>query len=314
MNMPRSHIPEKMPRSTAQSKNSLKSLQKTVADLETPADLFAGIVLKNHFVPDNILFFCRTHSRAFTPGGVINNYHHRFELVVVLDKAGVARVGNQSYLLQPGEAVLIFPNQFHHYMDVEDGELEWLFITFEVGDPDCIMDLKDQPRILDKNAMQWIEKAAGLFKEAQTQGRDSSLELSFELSCVLRRMLALPMISDARVNIHSTDDNRDVLLEKINETVRRNLHRSLTIEALADETGYSVSYLRAVFREKLGISLGKYIRDSRLSMAAQLLLSSDLSVTQVARKTGFDSLVTFSRAFKKSYGTSPKAYSRLAVK
>ena len=113
------------------------------------------------------------------------------------------------------------------------------------------------------------------------------------------------------MNIHSSDDNRDVVLEKINTFVRRNLHRQITIEDLAKEMDCSVSYMRTVFREKLGISIGRYIRDSRLSLAAQLLLRNQHTVTEVAERTGFESLVAFSRAFKNRYGTSPKAYSKL---
>jgi AraC-like DNA-binding protein len=303
-----------MPGNTAQSSKSFSRLHKAVSGLETPKDLFAGLSLKNGFVPDNILLFSRTHTRAFTPGGVNNNFHHRFELVVVVKKSGSARIGNQSYLLEPGEAVLIFPNQFHHYMDVDKGDLEWLFITFELGDPVPIESLRDNPRVLGREVLRRIEKVVVLFSEARETGKDNCLDLSYELSCILKEMLNLPGIDEERINMHSTDDNRDILLEKINEAVRRNLHHPVPIDALAGEMGYSVSYLRAVFRDKLGISLGRYIRDSRLSLAAQLLLRNEHSVTQVAERTGFDSLETFSRAFKNTYGTSPKAYSKLTTR
>lgn len=304
-------IPKKMQKGSRQSITALNRLQRAVSDLETPKDLFSGLLLNKGFVPDNVLFFRRTHTRAFSPVGVNNNYHHRFELVIVVQKGGAARIGNQSCFLEPGEAVLIFPNQFHHYMDVEKGDLEWLFITFELGDAALIEVLRDSPRKLSMQALGRVESIVRQFSASRLDEGDHALEISFILSLVLKEMLVLPEIETGRINIHSTDDSRDVLLEKINKMVRRNLHRSITIEEMAEEMECSVSHLRAVFRDKLGISLGRYIRDSRLSVAAQLLLSREYTVTEVAKQTGFESLVAFSRAFKNSYGTSPKAYSRI---
>ena len=289
----------------------LSSIEGMVIDMETPEDLFSGLALREGFAPDNILFFRRTHTSDFRPEGVSNNFHHRFELVIVLKKEGPARIGNHTHILYPGEATLIFPNQFHHYMDVKEGELLWLFITFELGKRDPIRDLQDRPRILDKATLESVQRVISLKSSMENRDGEHILELSHELSRILRRMTELPVIPEERRNIHSTDDARDVILERINSIVRENLHRQITIADLAGELGYSVSYLRAIFRDRLGVSLGKYIRESRLSRAAQLLQTEEMSVTEVAEATGFESLFAFSRAFKNAYGVSPKAYSKL---
>jgi AraC-like DNA-binding protein len=199
-------------------------------------------------------------------------------------------------------------------MDIEEGELEWLFITFELGSSQGIEDLRDRPRILDPATLSRIEKMLRLRTSNEKNMPDRNLEIAYELSEVLRTMLSLPLVPESRMNINGSDNVRDVLLEKINSIVRKNLDKQITIADLASEMNYSVSYLRAIFRENLGISLGKYIRESRLSRAAQLLLEAELSVTEIAAKTGFESLFAFSRAFKKAYGVSPKAYSKLVIK
>lgn len=289
----------------------LNNIHREITDLEVPEDLFSGLSLQDAFAPDNILFFRRTHTSAFKPEGVSNNFHHRFELLIVVKKEGSARIGNHSHVLEPGEAILIFPNQFHHYMDVEEGELEWLFITFELGNHWRILELMDRPRVLDGETLESVEKIIKLQTSMENGRTDHVLELSHELAQILLRMVSLPVIPAERRNIHRTDDTRDIILEKINTVVRENLNKQITIADLAEEMGYSVSYLRAIFRDRLGVSLGKYIRESRLSRAAQLLQSKKLSVTEVAEETGFDSLFAFSRAFKNAYGVSPKAYSKL---
>jgi len=99
-----------------------------------------------------------------------------------------------------------------------------------------------------------------------------------------------------RRNLRLEEDRREVIVEQINSFVRENLNKTITISDLAGSLGYSVSYIRAVFRERLGVSLGRYIRESRLSEAAQLLQEPAIKVTDVAERCGFDSLVGFSRA------------------
>jgi transcriptional regulator GlxA family with amidase domain len=59
------------------------------------------------------------------------------------------------------------------------------------------------------------------------------------------------------------------------------------------------------------VSLGRYMRESRLSEAAQLLQSSGLNVSDIGERCGFESLYAFSRAFRKAYGIPPRTYRQL---
>lgn len=76
------------------------------------------------------------------------------------------------------------------------------------------------------------------------------------------------------------------------------------------DLGYSTSHLRAVFNDKIGISLGRSVRETRLAQASMLLLTTKKSISTVAEETGFASLTAFSRAFSRRFGVAPKAYSQ----
>lgn len=286
-------------------------LQMLAAEIEPPRNFFHGLKLRESFSPDNILLFCHRNKRAFQPEGVSNNYHHRHVLVFVVQNGGPGRIGDHTHLLEEGEAALIFPNQFHHFMDVEGQDLEWLFITFELQDDESVHELRDTPRVLDEATMLRLREVLEINRGLKQGEMVSVASLSSILAEILFRLLNLPVIPAERQNIHSTDTNRDVLLEKINTIVRENLDRQLTVADLAEKMGYSVSYLRTIFRDRLGISLGRYIRESRLSRAAEMLQTEDLSISEIAERCGFDSLCAFSRAFKNAYGMSPKAYGKM---
>lgn len=290
---------------------ALSSIHENVVQLKEPKNYFHGLKVGESFTPDNILFFCHRNRKAFEPEGVSNTFHHRFVFVMVVRKGGPARIGDKTFFLEEGEGVLIFPHQFHHFMDVEEGELEWLFITFELNNREPISDLMNTPRRLDRDTLFLIAETLNLHQDVVAGRSELVAGISYQLSQVLLKLKELPVIPEDRVNLHATDDTRDVILEKINLYVSQHLDRQLTIKELADELGYSVSYLRAIFRDRLGFSLGKFIRMSRLSKAAELLENKKLSITDVAEQSGFESLTAFSRAFKQAYGISPKAYSKV---
>ncbi len=285
-------------------------IKRMVTDIAEPTDFFSGKRILESLAPDNIVVFHRTRIEEFLSSDVSNNYHHRFELLIVIEQGGQVRIGEEGYRIEEAEAFLVFPNQFHLYSDVEADSFHWLFFTFNLHRNDLVDALRNSPRKLDAAGFACL----GHLLSAWLHGRNGSpdgLELSYRIAELLRAMLACPKIPSARCRLRQGDDRRGLIMEQINAHVRQNLGKSITISDLSESLGYSVSYVRAVFRERLGVSLGKYIRESRLSEAAQLLQEPAIKVTDVAERCGFESLVVFSRAFKKTFGISPKDYSKM---
>lgn len=291
---------------------NLDSLRRLVREVPLASNLFRGLMCQQSLAPDNIIFYRRGDKAPSKSEGVSNNYHHRFEFVIVAEAAGPVRIDQTSYLLQPGECALIFPNQFHHYLELEDHRGEWLVLTFDVRNPESIQGLRDAPRDLDPEALALIDQIVREYLHPQG-GVPDTLSISYHLSRLLLHLLDCPVLPEDRRDIHSSSSARDVILEKINRYVREHLSHAVTISDIALELGYSVSHLRAVFRDRLGVSLGRYMRESRLSEAAQLLQTSELNISAIGEQCGFESLYAFSRAFRKAYGIPPRAYRQLVI-
>jgi AraC-like DNA-binding protein len=81
-----------------------------------------------------------------------------------------------------------------------------------------------------------------------------------------------------------------------------------TVSELAHEAAVSRSLLDQRFRAVLGLSPIRYLTEWRMHIAADLLASTDLTVAQVARRTGYDSQEAFSRAFKRRMGSAPSTW------
>lgn len=83
---------------------------------------------------------------------------------------------------------------------------------------------------------------------------------------------------------------------------------SFSIENLAAETGYCVSYFRRVFHAEMGVSPKEYLLSLRIRRAIALLESGYYSVEQVAELSGFDSAKYFSTIFKRITKKTPSSY------
>ena len=82
----------------------------------------------------------------------------------------------------------------------------------------------------------------------------------------------------------------------------------ITTADVAHAVGFSPNYLSRRFRMAAGIGLHEYIVFVRLHHAAQELLSTADSITDIALRCGFSDSNYFKDSFKKKYGVTPRNY------
>jgi AraC-like DNA-binding protein len=86
---------------------------------------------------------------------------------------------------------------------------------------------------------------------------------------------------------------------------------SLSVSSLAQAFGVTSRHVHRIFAES-GVTPSGYILDSRLSLAAARLRDAKgaANITQIAFDSGFGDSTSFSRAFRRRYGVSPRDYRR----
>ena len=72
---------------------------------------------------------------------------------------------------------------------------------------------------------------------------------------------------------------------------------------VADNIGISRAYLNSSFQKELGMSAQTFLIDYKMHKAASLLVSTSLSVKEIANNVGYEDQLVFSKAFKKKFGT-----------
>lgn len=90
--------------------------------------------------------------------------------------------------------------------------------------------------------------------------------------------------------------------------MKEHLEQHLTLDQMAEYAGYSKTHFSMLFRKAIGYAPLSYFNLLKIQAACAMLDSTDISITQVAMKLGFEDTLYFSRLFHKVMGLSPRAY------
>lgn len=101
---------------------------------------------------------------------------------------------------------------------------------------------------------------------------------------------------------------QEEIIHSLTQWINQNLGKSLSIDEVAAKSGYSKWHLQRMFRAVTQKTLGDYIRERRLVMAADALRKTRRPVFDIALQFGYDSQQTFSRVFRRQFDQTPTAY------
>ena len=135
-----------------------------------------------------------------------------------------------------------------------------------------------------------------------------------------QRMLACPSIRELRSEMDRLMDEASLHLQQMRSDQGKYINSikafvqekyvdtNMNVSGIALEMGMSVSGLSKLFKKKTDMGLLNYINQIRIEQACRLLTTSDLTLSEIAEKTGFLNSSTLIRNFKRTMGVTPGKY------
>ena len=95
-------------------------------------------------------------------------------------------------------------------------------------------------------------------------------------------------------------------VQNVRRIINSNLEKEISIEELACKVNLNRTTLQKIFKEMYGLTVNEYRTKARLQLAKNLLVSTDLSITEIAGRCGYANASKFSEVFKRNEGVLPK--------
>lgn len=99
--------------------------------------------------------------------------------------------------------------------------------------------------------------------------------------------------------------NLHPVITKILVYIGKNYTKDITVQELAEEFCINESYLSVLFKKEIGINLSSYMQRYRMNRAMELLRSSDMRISEIAYRVGYQNPCYFTEQFKKIFQTTP---------
>lgn len=87
--------------------------------------------------------------------------------------------------------------------------------------------------------------------------------------------------------------------------------KDITLNLLEDHFHINSFYISKLFKERLGVNFVEFLHDIRIRHACSLLSSTEMPITDIAAEVGYNSYVTFTRAFIQRKGINASSYRKL---
>lgn len=130
------------------------------------------------------------------------------------------------------------------------------------------------------------------------------------LSALLYEILALLSAHAVRLE-HAPALEKRSALRHAADVIRSRCGEDWSLERMAELAGYSPYHFIRMFRGAMGKTPNRFLTECRITLGRQLLVSSEMSVKEIAGSCGFAQTSYFIRLFRRSEGLSPAAYRRL---
>lgn len=231
------------------------------------------------------------------------HYHNAYEIYIAeADRTYI--VENKLIYLKPRDVILLKPDVIHcvvsdtqMYSLVELSE-EYLHKFFSDYAIQLITDC------FEKTIIRVRESDFGALLSLAEKLRDNNDDV-FSLI----QLLLLLKNNMSRSTYNSSDTGS--LAANIVDYITENYKSIDNLDDTANKFHISKQYLCNLFKEQTGTSIKKYINILKVHASLELLLKKNLSMGEIAEKSGFSSLANFSKTFKSVIGMSPLKYSRI---
>lgn len=254
--------------------------------------------------------------------GYALHHHNAMEIIVCMENQYIITADSIRYYLNAGDILIIPPNMLHaiednpggiRFIGLFDTALLDYFQDAKVLEPvfmaPCLCSKATQPEIypdIYEAFMQIID----CYFSGPVLWEFSIFSTLLDILVTLGREYYTRQLSQTNAIQDGNSAESYKKFPNLLHYIDDHYADELTLDMAADYVGFSKYHFSRLFKQYTNSTFYDYLSHKRIQ-SAQKLLSSPVSVTDIAFQTGFNSLSTFCRCFKKYTRLSPTEYRSL---
>lgn len=233
------------------------------------------------------------------------HWHDYIEFEFVVSGTAKHIFNEEEYTLERGNAHILSYYDFHEITVLSDIVMYCIHFDKSMLHPKifeflsynsfhCKFDEKETMKIIDR-----IHELIAEKKAPDTLRNIMIKNLINELMIMMIRKCNPAQIDPAPLPIQQA-------VSYLNE----HFYEKITLEKMAKDLSFSANYIGKLFKSQMKCSFNEYVNTLRLKHACGLLLSSNMSIKEIADASGYGSIEYFMYAFKKKMMMTPGEYRR----
>lgn len=247
------------------------------------------------------------------------HYHPEFEINFILNGKGVKRVvGDNIEEIDEVELVLVGPNLYHGWElhNCKNKQIREITIQFHndlfhesLLSRRIMSPIKDMFNrsihgiLFSKKTAE--ELSSRIIKISKLDGMDYFLEI-VSILYDLANSRNQRLLSNFTVD-HDTFEDYDKM-KLVYEYVQKNFSEKISLEEVSNVASMTIVSFNRFIKKRTGKTFVNYINDIRIGYAARWLVEKDLSIAEIAFKSGFNNIANFNRSFKTIKKCTPSQY------
>ncbi len=234
-------------------------------------------------------------NRMLTP----NRKTTMYELELPLENGGISYIGKEKAEITKNLVICAKPGLTRHTRL----PYKCYFVHMIIPEGDLIDHLSRLPNYIPLNNRDSIEP---LFQVIC----DYNLAISPRKNILYASKLLelIYMLSSQYNHILLNQKNNSVAMNRVIQYIKDHLDLDLSLNVVAELADFSPSYFHSEFKNFTGKTLREFVEDQRIKKATGLLLSTNMTLTEIAYSCGFSSQSYFSYTFKRRMNMTPREY------
>jgi AraC-like DNA-binding protein len=235
-----------------------------------------------------------------------------YQIVYVSSGKGVLELQDaEPIMIEAGTIFLLFPNVWHRYRPLLETGWEEFWVGFSGHYAEYLM---RQDCFNPKNPVLKVgldNEILHIFIRLIDISKQESRVFSQMASCFVIQLLGL--VNAAALMMDKTKSRQEQIIQAIRFKIHENWNENLDFEQIAAENNVTYDFFRKAFKGVMGVPPGQYLLNIKIEKAAQMLRETDLTISEIATKTGFENEFYFSRMFKNKMNCTASSYRKKEV-